>query len=402
MTQQSPFLILGLALLGGCVSTDVKPREPIPVWEAEPALTIGVVDGDENYVFSDVRGLIRMSDGSYAVADVDRVRRYDESGEFLFSFGQKGSGPGEFSSIGRIIGLKGDTIAVIDVDKGTVTTFDKNGRLASTQPGAQVEVKDLPVPNTRSASLRMYQPLPHGHAVVALTPRAPEDGNPRKYKPQKLFLIGGGMPPLSLGEFAPPTMRATVWKGNPVAGFVPFTVEASIYVSKAGALYIGNGMTGEVQIVQTENRIPRSIKVDWAARPVSGADVDRLRAFQSSLATRAVERANVERFLEYVDIPDHQPFFSRVLADDSGNLWFGPYTYRKTLQGRAPMDSLEWIVTNAKGESTARITLPPRFTPLEIDSGSIAGESIDEDGVSSIQILRILRPYPTNTPSKIP
>src|SRR5687768_1766770 len=72
----------------------VKGRE----WRVEPRplVDIGAVEADPMYEFSDVIGVLRLSDGRVAVANMasGEIRFYDKTGKFLLAAGRKGAGPG--------------------------------------------------------------------------------------------------------------------------------------------------------------------------------------------------------------------------------------------------------------------------------------------------------------------
>jgi hypothetical protein len=67
-------------------------------------LSIGVVDGDENYMFGNRILVNTDEEGIFYVSDVDRqiVNTYDTNGHFLQSMGGPGQGPGEFQTISRV------------------------------------------------------------------------------------------------------------------------------------------------------------------------------------------------------------------------------------------------------------------------------------------------------------
>jgi hypothetical protein len=57
------------------------------------------------------------------------VRVFDSRGRFLRTVGRRGSGPGEFRSIGAL-GFRGDTLWVTDPVQYRISLFDPDGRLA--------------------------------------------------------------------------------------------------------------------------------------------------------------------------------------------------------------------------------------------------------------------------------
>ena len=192
---------------------------------------------------------------------------------------------------------------------------------------------------------------------------------------------------VDLGEFAPPAMRMVRWKGNPVGGYVPFTVDAAVYMLPDGTLYVGNGMTGEVRVLR--GGVARKFAVAWTADPVDDGDVEDWRTFLREQAANPIQRVNAERFIDYAGFPDHKPYFSRMIVDDSGNIWFGPYVYRTTPGSWAPADSTSWVVADSIGRPVARVMLPPRFIPKQIASGTVVGIQRDDDDVRYVQTYHL-------------
>jgi hypothetical protein len=70
-------------------------REP---WRLEEDLRIGVVEGDENYMFGSLRSVIPTADGRIWALDSQtfQLRLYDQDGAFIRAVGGGGQGPGEF------------------------------------------------------------------------------------------------------------------------------------------------------------------------------------------------------------------------------------------------------------------------------------------------------------------
>ena len=81
-----------------------NPKDPVPgkgerkriVFREE--LTIGVEEGDENYMFGESVSVTVDESGNFFVTDWDekRIQKYDPDGKHLCSIGRKGEGPGEF------------------------------------------------------------------------------------------------------------------------------------------------------------------------------------------------------------------------------------------------------------------------------------------------------------------
>ena len=110
------------ALLTAC-GTDVDPSSSTPdtvietvgdttvvrtlsgsVWGTEatlvPEVTIGQLDGAEEYLFGSIRSIAVADDGTIYVLDYygQHVRVFDSLGVYVETLGRRGEGPGEFTS----------------------------------------------------------------------------------------------------------------------------------------------------------------------------------------------------------------------------------------------------------------------------------------------------------------
>jgi len=115
-------LLLGLSAIacsaaeessGGILSVDTLPGGGVHIvsapegmwahagiepWRLEEDLRIGVVEGEEPYMFGEVTGLIPTPDGGIWVLDgmAHELRLFDQDGAFVRAVGRNGQGPGEF------------------------------------------------------------------------------------------------------------------------------------------------------------------------------------------------------------------------------------------------------------------------------------------------------------------
>ena len=114
-----------------CTSEPPPPaRIPLARITAEPALQIGVVEGDHNYELFRVTGAVWLSDGRVVVVNggTAELRYYDREGRFLRRVGGRGKGPGEFTALTRVYRAAGDTVLGYDawyLDR--LSVFDERG-----------------------------------------------------------------------------------------------------------------------------------------------------------------------------------------------------------------------------------------------------------------------------------
>ena len=99
---------------------------------AEPVLSIGMLDGPDEYLFAGINAGALLADGSVVVSDQQhfRVQRFSAEGEHLWSRGQPGEGPGEFRNVRIAEGCASEeSIVVYDIWTTRVYVFDKEGNL---------------------------------------------------------------------------------------------------------------------------------------------------------------------------------------------------------------------------------------------------------------------------------
>ena len=93
-------------------------------------LSIGEVEGDENYMFGESVAFNTDEDGNFYVADYDthRILKYDSEGKYLLSFGREGQGPGEFQSLSVTRFDKDNNLYITDRRNRRISFFDKDGK----------------------------------------------------------------------------------------------------------------------------------------------------------------------------------------------------------------------------------------------------------------------------------
>jgi len=113
-----------------------NPKTPSPkdgvkiriVFEEE--LSIGVEEGDENYMFGNDVVFNTDEDGNFYVTDWDkkRIQKYNPEGKYLLTIGRLGQGPGEFQNISKVKFDKNNNIYVTDIVSRRISFFNKEGR----------------------------------------------------------------------------------------------------------------------------------------------------------------------------------------------------------------------------------------------------------------------------------
>jgi hypothetical protein len=179
--------VAGACVVGcACVSAPsdrAAPPVEILALSPEPTVSIGVVEGDEEYELHDAVGSIRLVDGRLVVANAgsSHLLFFDSLGRFIKRAGGRGGGPGEFRWLTAVYTHGNDSMLVVDGAGNRLSVFDTSGRFTRLAPADSVSgdsvfpadvwlyrrfwVKGALTPAQRNAARRVLDemPLPQGH-----------------------------------------------------------------------------------------------------------------------------------------------------------------------------------------------------------------------------------------------
>ncbi len=122
------------------IPTALNPDHPVPLPDGPKdiifteSFQIGAREGDPNSIFGAFISFAVDDKGCVYVLDwrEKTVRKFDDSGKFLLSFGGPGQGPGEFSSPTEIRYLPDGHIVVFEGESQKYSCFTKEGEVAKT------------------------------------------------------------------------------------------------------------------------------------------------------------------------------------------------------------------------------------------------------------------------------
>ena len=95
---------------------------------------IGILDGDENYIFGQISALAVDNKGNVYVTEreVGEIRKFDSNGQFVIKFGRKGQGPGEFEFIMYMNTKANGDLLVYDYMRMSISQFSSSGEFIKT------------------------------------------------------------------------------------------------------------------------------------------------------------------------------------------------------------------------------------------------------------------------------
>jgi hypothetical protein len=132
--------LLAFALCGLMAGTTASALRALPDRPASikeivftKDLTIGVVEGDENYMFGKSVGVGVDDRGSIYVLDWDRkqVRKFGPDGKYVLTFGRHGQGPGEFQNPSTVRFAPDGSLYVSENYRNRLLFFDPDGKFLS-------------------------------------------------------------------------------------------------------------------------------------------------------------------------------------------------------------------------------------------------------------------------------
>ena len=112
-----------------CVHCSTSPKYPKKTVTFEEELAIGEEDEKGEIILFQPSSYLVDSDGNIYISDRSdqKIKVFNSEGKYLRFFGQEGSGPGEFQSIGRMYWLPDERMAVIDYRGRRTSFFTKDG-----------------------------------------------------------------------------------------------------------------------------------------------------------------------------------------------------------------------------------------------------------------------------------
>ena len=365
---------------------------------AEPLISIGSVEGGNDFQLHWVDDAIKLRDGRIVVANggSHQLLVFDEAGGYLTAWGRRGQGPAEFSGSRGTNGLgpaqlfwmerwPGDSLAVCHAGssagaKQFVSVWDTRGnfghRLNLARDGRVPRCADVlpdrgilalhwtPVPGldqakglSRQADLEFFVVAEDGsrHSSLGLHPGAENFWHWEDHRTDgTAFFIP-----------EPPFQKSLVWSAW---GELVVLAPTDHYELRA---YRPDGSLA--RIVRRENDVRSPVQADLD----SYLDVHRRYAEQWPRdAGRLFEAA-----LDALTIPGSFPAFSAIEVDLLGNLWVREYN----LPSQA--DRALWTVFDPEGVALGFVETPSELLVVyEIGADYILGKASDDLGVEYVQL----------------
>ncbi|HDL18338.1 MAG TPA: 6-bladed beta-propeller [Bacteroidetes bacterium] len=285
------------------VSNPAQPLYPNAKLVYEEELSIGEEEGDSNYVFYRPANIVVDSEEHIYLLDSgnNRVQVFDAAGKFLYSFGKKGQGPGEFMMAYSMV-LSGDEkLYILDLQNRRMSVFQKNGKY--------LQGFDIKEGSPQFLFIDENENLFMGKILRGKTP------NDQKISIGKYDINGNLL--LTFKEFAMNSIKF-IRSGKSVTAIpIMFNPSAAWTVDNRGNVYSGLGDQYVVDVQSADSMVVKQIKRNWQPIPVTSEDKNKYNErFKSQLSSMIKE----------IEFRNTKPAFSRFTIDDQNNLWVKLYT----------------------------------------------------------------------------
>jgi len=355
-----------------------------PVWEVapRPIATFGGPDAASSYDLTNAFELALLSGDRFAALPIGRgVLIFGSDGRGLYAFGKRGQGPGDFLD-GRMFGLPGDTLVVID--RG-------NARITWLVPGKGVVGTESTVGRLGTSVHRPVGQLPSGAIVVAsAVPVRPGKPNEREIrKTVALLLLSRGDSGRVIAEVPDLQLRmievTSGGKKAKVQDLLRFGLQARVAVWDT-LIATGDGARYAIDLRNRSGRTIATLQVDSPRRPVSKAMRDAaIRDEIARLGPRGVTTpvpAEQQRIVRSAPYADSLPAFGELFVSNDGLLW--------ALDTRVPGDQ-GWAATAFRrdGAIVARIRGQGDATPVAFAANRVLLRRVDADDVVSFTLHQV-------------
>lgn len=352
----------------------------VPAWEtdagwtvaAEPELAIGAgpAGGDDpnHPPWGRVRGVNVLSNGSLVAGDAStsEVMVFDSTGRFMHRFGGQGEGPGELEDFATVFACEGDTI--IAADAYAYNYFAADGRflrrLATVDGRTGIPLGVF----LRSGDCRRFLVTDRYRTTE---PEGPEGLTYWDFAWTDESFIGRDTVARAIAghemRYAEIFIRA-----------VPWTTRVQPIRLTGDDLLFGYSQRAELRVVAADGSLKRILRWHAPPDPITAEERQEWND-QQEVGSESGRRIQLS---DYPWLPEHKPFFDRLLADDEGNIW---------VRTPPPPDPApeRWTVLGSDGRWLGAVLMPDGFGLNQVARGRVYGIHRDELGVPTVRAYRL-------------
>jgi len=283
-------------------------------------LSIGLREGDENYMFGEQVSFNVDDKGNIYVVDWDRkrIQKFGPDGKYLLTIGRKGQGPGEFQNVWTPEFDKEGNLYVVDIAQKRISFFAPGGNY----------LKQIVFPGVTVSGYLFF--TTSQNIITTLSQMSLDDAKGAKWEHviglfDKQFHLrseflrygGGSKPPSGRGEDA----IAQFWADSMTD--MAFQPSASYALAQNDEIYFGYSDAYEIKIFSPEGKLARIIRKEYD--PVAVTDEDR-ETFAETMKTEFLRflpaqfEAAKKKALGLIRYPKYKPAYQGFTFSEDGRL----------------------------------------------------------------------------------
>lgn len=326
-----------------------NPREPMyetDIFSTIEDLKIGEVEGDKNYMFSQIRALVVDNDENIYVADFKEthIKIFNKNGEFIKVFGKQGQGPGEIGRIRSMHLTANNELLILDSSNRKILYFSLNGDFVRS------------IDYSKTMALRAISDS-HENIYIVTAILDPPNSRYELLKYDSSFNL--------IAKFS------KIPSADPSRPLNPFAPIFYFKVMENDCLLYGYPETYELKVYNPEGKVFKIISKDYNPVVISEAEKK--------------ERQEGIRPGRKVEFPRHFPAYRNFILDDRGLIYV--QTYEKfDNTNKAIFDLFD-----ADGRYIAKIPLD--FRPLVIKKDKMYSIVSDEEGYQYVKRYKVTWNY---------
>ena len=326
-------------------------------YEFERVFTIGLEEGDDNYIFSRIKDIKVDTQDNIYVLDFKnyRIQVYNIQGNYIRTIGNKGQGPGEFINPSYIDLDEKNNIYVSEFLLGKTTCFDNHGKYIR-----NIDLKG----NYLSSNIADFYCRNNSLYFVILKFRdnPKPDEHPVFFEMIKVDMNGKFLKTIQSFE----NIKSENYKNR--LGTLDCEPRSVWTIDQTGKIYIGFSDKYEICVYGNDGNL--IMKIIQECEPVKISEQDK----EEDLV--GIPESQRSKFI----FPKYRPFFDKMTIDDSGNLWIQRF-------GKDKSGLQEFDIFSEEGIYLRKVNID--ITPQYIKNGHLYAITETINGYPSVSKIKM-------------
>ena len=407
MSRTGLILLLLLFPLPGSTNQEANPQHTFRVYEQD-GITVAETNGGPKYVeelfqyeevlrlkqdeniieslLTQPRTIMMDDEGAFYVEDgrVNRIVRFDASGNYVCDIGRQGEGPGEYQ-LPRVECIQNGLLVVRDFRLNRISWFRNDGTF----------VDSSPLPPRLEMVIQRLRLGPHDERILLGDyQRGLGTQNEYRYNIAVAMVLSTAGDPLALvasdsvkiaTQFRVPELntRSFVW--------IFFSAWPRILYHPAHGLVMTTGLEPVFQCFGLDGQLQKEIHLDIPPESVTRAERNAVRSYLRSRILEAEDERSLAIYqgqLDNAEFQDPKAFFTITFIDDHGFLWATRADAGLLSSAAADRNPTTCLLFSQEGEYLGNTVLPGRNVQHTRDH-VISIQENEETGVMEVIVYSI-------------